>query len=1317
LETAPIPRRPAPSDLVRLSFAQRQLWILDQLVPGSPFYKNLAALRLVGLLDEDALKRSLNDVVRRHDSLRTTFSVVDGEPWQRVSPVRDMDLMLVDLSAMRPEARSIEARRLRHEHARASFDLKSGPLVRSMLLRLAEDEYIWFWSVHHIVADGWSVGLLISEVSTIYRAYVKQQTSPLPELQIQYTDYAHWQAQSLPPAVLDAQVSYWRQRLHGAPALLSLPTDRPRPLVPSYIGRSYSVIVSRDVAGLLNAVGQQSHSTLFMVLMAALSVLLWRHGGQRDISVGTALANRNRAELESMVGHFVNTLVIRTELDPNHSFLELLEQVRRHTLDAYANQDAPFEQLVEAINPARNSSYSPLFQVMLVAQNTPKGHLELPGLVVQALEDEINTSKFDLSLQAAQTDNGLLLHFEYRTELFDHTTVERMAGHYVQLLQVIVADPQQKIGDLQLLRPDEHDQIDGWNRTKCPITNPMGLTERFEAMAAQYADRLAVACLDQFLTYGELNRRANQIAHGLRAMGVALEDRVGLCMERSVDMVAGILGIIKAGAAYVPMDISLPEDRLAFMAQDAQPKLVVADATRLRPGWQTLGAVQERGHSQVNLGVRVHGCNLAYVIYTSGSTGRPKGVAVAHAGITNLVDHWVEKMGDMPHGHTALWSSVGFDVSVQEIVLPLTTGSTLHVVPEQIRTDPQALMDWLRTNCIAQAYLPPAFIRWIDEAPEQRLDGLQLRQLLVGVEALSEKGLRRMQEVLPQLRILNGYGPTETSVYSCSYGEIQALERQCPIGRPIFNTQVYLLDDQLNQVPIGVTGEIYIAGVGLARGYLHRPELTAECFIPNPLSSTGERMYRTGDFAHYLPDGNIQYCGRTDTQVKLRGFRIELGEIEAVLRALPTVREAVVTLDRAGSADPRLVAIVGRDPSEKQRDHAEWHAELATHLPAHMLPAAFVELPWLPQTANGKLDRGAIQALARTSVAPLQVNQTAPRDHTELVLYQIWKRLLLTAHIGIRDNFFEIGGTSISAIKMAHEVELEFGVRIPIMDLLLHQSIESLAGRLRKGISTQPLSNLIEFRRGDGKQRVVCIHPAGGTGFCYLSLAKAMPDSCGVYGVQSPGVNPSEEFLPSIEAMAEAYIRLIEPFLSGPLVLIGLSFGGFVAFEMGRRLAMAGHTQVTVVLLDTIGSDDPEHMASVKPVTFEDFRAKLIKFNGMYPGIEDQQIEQYFRIYNHNLSTLLRYVVPNSPVRVVLVHALGGRNSEFMRYTRQFWVRRAHAGFHLKLVHGDHWEMLESKEVLRVARLLRREFDRMSESESAASSIVTSGRMAIGQEA
>jgi len=1291
-----IPRRPAGDAPLPLSSSQRQLWYLDQLSPGNPFYNNPSAFEISGRLDRAALGAAVDEVVRRHESLRTVFELADGEPCQRVLPAGPVPMPLIDLSGLPAGERAERARQLTEADAQAPFDLAAGPLLRTSLLDLGDGEYRWLVNVHHIVADGWSIGILVDEVGRLYAAHLEGAASPLPEPEVQYPDYARWQRGRSGTADLD----YWTAELAGAPTLLPLPTDRPRPATQRFRGERLTVTAGADTLRDLHAVSRDGNATLFMTLLASLSVLLWRYSGSDDVCVGTPFANRNHREVENLIGHFINTVVVRTRLSGDQPFAELLDEVRDTVLRAYAHADQPFEQLVEALHPERHASYSPLFQVMLVLQNMPLGELELPGLALRPAETSTGAARFDLALEVTERADGLELSFEYDSDLFDAATVARMAGHYVRLLERVAADPRLPVGRVPLLSAAEREhELSGRDATEQPLTGPADLVRRFAAAAAAHPDQPAVVSGTERLDYASLRRRVDRLAAALVERGVRPDDLVGLHVGRTVELAVGILAILRAGAGYLPLDPSLPAERLAGMVADARPALVLSTLADAPAGWLPLAGVEGDGRTEDAPEVEVRGANLAYAIYTSGSTGRPKGVAVSHASIANLLDHWAARLGPADGAPAALWSSIGFDVSVQEILLPLTTGGTLHLVPDELRADPEALMGWLREHRIVQAYLPPAFVHWIDEAPAERLAGLSLRQLLVGVEPLPEDALHRMTETLPGLRILNGYGPTETSVYSTAYLDVRPLARQCPIGVPLANTRLYLLDERLQPVPIGVAAEIYLGGAGVARGYLGRPGQTAERFVPDPFVA-GQRMYRTGDLGRRLPDGTISYAGRRDHQVKLRGFRVELGEVEAVLREQPGVREAAVLLDSEGG-EPRLVAALacGTAPAHQP---AEWREALSRQLPGYMIPAVFLELPELPMTANGKLDRAALLSQARAD-GPMQVNQSSPRDHVELALYQIWQRLLVHPEIGIRDSFFDVGGSSISAIKLAHAIAEEFGQKLGVAEIVAHPSIEALAARLRHG-SGGPPDNLIEFRPAAtvdsaAPRRVVCVHPAGGTAFCYLSLAKVLPGDYGVYGIQSPGVNPGESFLPTVEAMAESYLRRIEHLLEGPLLLTGLSYGGLVAYEMGRRLALAGNTRVSVLLLDTQGTDDPEERGAIEGVDLAEFRDKLIKFNGMYPGIEDAQIEQYHRIYNHNRLSMREYLTPPSPARLVLLQAVANRDAADVEQAQRFWGQRAvdvPGGLAIEVVDCDHWEILESDEVRGVAALIRAELDQLS---------------------
>ncbi|MFG2913427.1 amino acid adenylation domain-containing protein [Kitasatospora sp. NPDC048298] len=1313
----------AGGPLPELSPGQRRLWMLAQLDGAGTAYNETLAFALRGPLDRAVLARAFDELVSRHEVLRTRLVATGDDVHQLVGPPDSGYALVTDDLTGLPDADARVAA-LQRAEADTPFDLGRGPLARGRLIALAEEHHVLLLTLHHTVFDGWSMNVILREVGTLYTAFRDGADSPLPPLSLQYADYARWQrawAAGDEPAV---QAAHWRAALAGAPTLLELPTDRPRPPEQDYRGGRVPILVDGELGTALKELARQQGATLFTAVLAGWSVVLSRLTGQSDIVVGVPSANRRRGGFSELVGFFVNSLAVRVDLADSPTGSALLKQTRAALRAALQHQDLPFEQVVELVNPPRSTAHTPLFQTMLAWQPSRNGALDLPGIEVEPFPIPYAAAKFDLALSLAEEEDGRVTgYLDYACALFDRRTVERYAGYLRRVLTQLVDRPDLGVDDLELMDEEERrlvlsdwsgaDRADRADRTRRDDRDEAsaGLVERFQAQVRARPTAPALVCAGERLDYAELDRRANRLAHALIARGVGPDQVVGLHSGRSTELVVGVLGILKAGAAYLPLDPGQPVERLAAMVEDAAPALVLSDAELPSEGRHSLRAVEAEARRDDAPEVTAGPSQLAYVIYTSGSTGRPKGVAVTRGSVTNLLDTWLARFGATPGEAASAWSSIGFDASVHELLLPLTTGAVLHLVPEELRGDPEELLAWMREHRVVQAFLPPSYVTWIDEDPGARLAGLALRQLLTGVEPLPERALHRLRQALPGLRVCYGYGPTEATLYSTAYTDPQPLDRPCPIGRPLDNTRLYLLDRRLRPVPTGVTGEVHLGGASLARGYLHRPDLTAERFRDDPFVP-GERLYRTGDLARWLPDGNAQYLGRADDQVKLRGFRIEPGEVEAALLALPGVREAAVLADRDATGELRLMAGVGvglgegRDDAQPRRPH-EWRAALARRLPDYMIPALFVELPRLPLNRSGKLDRAALLDAAR-SATRTQVNTASPRDHVEMALHTIWRRVLLHPGIGISDDFFELGGTSISAIKVALAVREEFGETLPIREIVQNPTIEALAERIRAGASGTaagaPDGNLVEFRAGDGRQRVVCVHPAGGTAFCYLPLAAALPERVGVLGMQSPGINPGETPLPTVEAMAERYLALVDPRPDETLVLCGLSYGGLVAHEMGRRLALAGHTRFSVVLLDTHGTEDAERLASIEPVPMAEFRDKLVRFNGMYPGIEDEQIERYFRIYNHNRMTARDYQAPPSPARLVLVEAAGDGAEEQEQQqqeqrqqaleVRAFWQRRAGGGLLVEPVAGGHWDLLESAEVPRIAELIAAELDR-----------------------
>ena len=1008
--TIPTLPRSGQTQAFAQSFAQQRLWFLCQWEPHSAFYNIHSALKLEGELDVAAFERCINEIVKRHESLRTSFTTQENEAVQIIHPSANAKVSFVDLRGLSPAERDAEMRRLAAEESERPFDLSRAPLIRISLLQLEDRSHVALTTLHHIISDGWSIGVFYRELAALY------QGLSLPELPTQYPDYAVWQRGYLSGEVLEPQLGYWKKQLSGAPPLLELPTDRPRPALQSFKGSRLSRRLDKALLEALKAVGQADRATLFMTLLAAFSVLLSRYCRADDIVIGSPIAGRTRTETEHLIGFFVNTLALRIDMSGDPSFREHLSRVREMALCAYSHQDLPFEKLVEELKPERSLAYSPLFQVLFALQNTTQAPLKLPGLKVERLDLGRETSRFDLSLYAVETREGLKLSFEYNSDLFDAQTILRMLGHFETLLKSIVKNPGQKISQQALLSGAErHALIHDWNQTRIDYPKEPTLVELFEAQAALTPERIAMECpsLGAKLSYRELNRRANQLAHHLIGFGVGPGVLVGICLERSADMMVGLLGILKAGGAYVPLDPAYPKERLGFMLSDAALSVVVSQPSLELPakGAKLVRLDSDRGaiaaHPDHNPGRRADADALAYVIYTSGSTGKPKGVCIPHRALTNLLQAMREHITE--DDSLLAVTTLSFDIAALELYLPLIAGARLVLASRETAADAEVLSRCLADRRITLMQATPATWRLLIEAGWQ---GSGKLRVLCGGDVLP-------RELADQLlgrcaSLSNLYGPTETTIWSSA--ERVGANQPISIGRPLANTEIYLLDSALNPVPIGVPGELHIAGAGLARGYLNRPELTAEKFISHPFSSDpSARLYRSGDLARYRVDGSIEFLGRIDTQVKLRGFRIELGEIEACLRQHPKLREAAVVAREDHAAERRLVAYFVPSEASAPASSEELRSFLKHLLPDYMLPSSFVALEQMPLTPNGKLDPKALPAPERllADSTPL-----APRTPLEQQLAAIFAKVLKIDQVGIRDNFFDLGGQSLLAAQM-----------------------------------------------------------------------------------------------------------------------------------------------------------------------------------------------------------------------------------------------------------------------------------------------------------
>jgi amino acid adenylation domain-containing protein len=1047
--------RPLP-----LSFAQERLWFIDRLEGGSAPYNIPAALRLAGALDTAALERSLGEIVRRHESLRTIFREVDGGAVQVIAPFTGFALPIDDLSALPEADREAEVRRRAREDAARPFDLAEGPLVRAVLLRLAGEEHVLLLCIHHIVSDGWSSGVLRRELSALYTAYRDGGDSPLAEPPVQYADFAVWQREQLAGEVLDRQVGYWKERLAGAPALLELPTDRPRPAVQSHRGARETFDLPRALLDGLQALGRGEGATLYMVMLSAFQLLLSKYSGSEDVVVGSPIAGRTRREVEELIGFFANTLVLRTDLSADPTFRELLGRVREGTLGAYEHQDVPFERLVAELRPERSLSHSPLFQVMFALQNADRSGFDVTGLRMEGVGAEVETTRFDLGLTAIPHDGGVRGMLEYSTDLFDRSTVRRMLGHLERVLEQVAADADVRLSRVELLSAEERGLVvDAWNRTERETVDPPAHV-LFAEWARRAPEAVALLAGGEAVTYGALDRRAAVLARHLRDLGVGPETPVGLCMERTPELLVGVLGIWKAGGAYVPLDPGYPAERLGWIIGDAALPVVVATG-------DTAGVLPEHGATVVRVDalpeaeaapeVPASDAGLAYVIYTSGSTGRPKGVLVQHGSLANLLASTRAAFGIREGDVMPALASYAFDIWLFEALLPLTSGATVRLVDRERVLDVEALAEEIADATLVHAV--PALMRQLVHAERETPRLARLRRAFVGGDRVAADLLAEMREVLSGAESHVLYGPTEGTILASTHPvPVDGIVAGNPIGRPLGNVRLYVCDAFGGPQPAGVPGELLIGGAGVARGYLGRPAMTAERFVPDPFSAQGgARLYRTGDRARWREEsaevgsgsadsrtnalthsrtGVLEFLGRTDFQVKVRGFRIEPGEIEAVLREHEGVRECAV-LVREDAGENRLVAYVaGAAEADDLREH------LRRSLPEYMVPAAFVLLDALPLTPNGKLDRKALPA---PELAPAEDRYVAPRTPTEEVLAEIWAEVLGLDRVGVEESFFDLGGHSLLATRVVSRVRKRFGVELPLRALFEHPTVGELA--------------------------------------------------------------------------------------------------------------------------------------------------------------------------------------------------------------------------------------------------------------------------------
>ncbi|MBG1241155.1 non-ribosomal peptide synthetase [Nostoc sp. NZL] len=1163
-----------------LSFAQQRLWLLAQLQGPSASYNMPMVLQLDGNLNIDALHSSLAYLLNRHESLRMYFPTVTGQPQIAIKNLDDIEVLTVqDWRNLNEQIPSPTIQHFIDAHVQEPFDLNTGPLFKAKLLQFKRQKYVLLINMHHIISDGWSMGIFVRELRQVYTAFSESKAPKLSPLAIQYSDYANWQRNWLQGEVLETQIKYWKNQLSDAPPLLELPTDYPRPALQSYRGDRDRYSLPPELTLAIKTLSQQQGASLFMTLLAAFSILLSRYSRQEDLCIGSPIANRTHSQTEGLIGFFVNTLILRNQIKPEQSFIEFLQQTSQTCLDAYSHQDIPFEYLVEQLQPERSMSHNPLFQVMLALENNESPDLSLPGLEIDWLPLTYPFAKFDLAILVIESDNQLDLTWEYATDLFDQSTIQRMAEQFEVLLKGIVDNPGKPINTLPLMTAPELLQLQRWNQTENDYPHDKTLVEIFEQQVEKNPHNIALVFESQQLTYRELNQKANQLAHYLiQNHQIKPDTLIGICVERSLEMIIGVLGILKAGAAYVPIDPNYPKERIGFVLEDSGTSVLLTQSflldqlplANLKKPCQIicLNKVTFAEASKENPSPQSTPNNLVYVIYTSGSTGRPKGVMIEHRAIVNLSLAWAETFQVQSQSRLLQFGSFSFDLSIAEIATTFVTGACLYLAKKETLLPSQILVDFLADHKITHSFLSPSALSIL---PSATLPDLQ--SLTVGGETCSAELVTQWGK---GVRFFNCYGPTESTVNAALAmlaGGIALCHpngKKPPIGQPLSNIRIYILDAQNQPLPPGIPGELCIAGVGLARGYLNRPDLTAEKFINIELFGKLERIYKTGDLARWRDDGNLEYLGRIDDQIKLRGFRIELGEIESILLQHSSVKEAIVILYKTESNQSLIAYVTGinNDLSTQLKNH------LKSRLPDYMIPAQIIVLDELPLTPNGKFDRKSLPA----PNGVVEGLYESPRNAVEQQLAQVWSTVLEHQNIGIHDNFFELGGHSLLAIKLLNNIQQVFEQKLSLSNLFQNPTIAQLAEQLWNTEVQQSNPDLLSLQPQGNATPLFILPGANGHGFYFRDLAINLGTKRPVYGLETPGRDGSSALPDSVATHASQLIELLrKQQAKSPYILAGYSSGCAVAFEIVSQLEQQGETVSLLAILDAGLVSKPEY--------------------------------------------------------------------------------------------------------------------------------------------
>ena len=1187
---AKIPKKclvsPSRPSSVPLSFSQEGFWISNELDPENPLNIIHFQIKLTGTLNVEALGKAINNIVNRHESLRTTFQDFKGQLVQIISPNITIPVPLIDLRDLEPAQRKEELEELIRDGGCQPFNLQEGPLFRVMLVQMRRHEYVLLLSFHHIVCDWWSVGVFLKELSLLYRASTEFGDQEITALPIQYPDYAIWQRQCLQGEEFHRLRSYWKKILSNVPTKIDFPTRAIKVRdVPTH-QRAGSFSLSTQQIKALKDLSQEEGATLFMTLVAAFFVLLFRYTHQTDLVIGTPAANRARQGVDALIGIFMNPLVLRVDMTGNPTFREILQRVRVVALEAYDHQEFPFELLVKELQPVRDESRNPLFQVLFEVQVALDDHLDLPGLTSQVLGSDIPGTQFDLTVSLLENDGEIDGVFEYNTDVFDEGLVQQMVEHFSMLLEAVTVNPDQRITTHSLLsKSQEHQILSVWSgaETRKPEFPCACIHELFERQVAQTPDAIAVVHQEDRLTYADLNRWANQFARYLQRLGVGPESLVGLCLGRGLELVVSILGILKAGGAYVPLDPRDPKERVRRILHDAKMPVILTQSwvefefashtnhiVILDRDWEKIGQLETS-----NLPTSTVPENVAYVLYTSGSTGTPKGVMGTHGGVVQAYQGWEQayKLRTISRNHLQL-ANVIFDVFLEDLVRALCSGGKLVVCPEDLALSPQ-LLDLMKRECIDFVEMVPTTMRHVIRYLEEwkmRLD--QIKYWVVGADSWHMEEFSRLREFSrPDTRIVNSYGVTEVTVDSTYCEDVPyelELYRPVPIGKPILNTTVYILDKDLLPVSPGVIGELFIGGSGVARGYLNRPELTAERFIPNPFSTErGSRLYKTGDFARFLFDGTIEFLGRRDHQVKINGMRIELGEVEHEFRQHPGVKECVVEVRKDKFENDNLVSYVVTKEDVLTPTPQDFRKFLNDKLPHFMIPSAFVFLDHLPLTLSGKVDRLALP-VPEDSRHLDETRYIAPRTAMERTLVRIWEDVLEVSPIGVQDDFFDLGGYSILAVDVMYQIETLTGRTLPLATLFQARTIESLVEVLIGEKASPPIKTLVPIQPAGNKPPLFFVHLVGGNVLSFAELSKVIDQEQPLYGLQSIGLDGRDKPIDNIEKMAARYVEEIQLFQPrGPYFLAGGCMGGVVAFEMAQQFRAKGQRVAFLGMVDS----------------------------------------------------------------------------------------------------------------------------------------------------